>query len=117
MWWAALINAIPLLSPYRELLLRENRILRSQLEEHLVTSRTSRAAAGGPGAAGSPAGPGAGLGPGGGRSPMAESKLRQARMLQVGVGPGQQARGERRARLDRQCAGTPARIRGGGLPL
>ncbi|GIL56217.1 hypothetical protein Vafri_11649 [Volvox africanus] len=48
------------------MLLRENRLLRSQLEEHLVTSRTSR-----------PAGV-----PTLGRTTPAGSKIRQARMMQ-----------------------------------
>ncbi|PNH04550.1 hypothetical protein TSOC_009286 [Tetrabaena socialis] len=61
-----LFRASTLYGASRELLLREARLLRSQLEEHLVTTRTSRAA--------------------GHRAPgkvaIPESKLRQARMMQ-----------------------------------
>ncbi|KAG2492436.1 hypothetical protein HYH03_009379 [Edaphochlamys debaryana] len=60
-----LFKASTLYGSSREMLLKENRLLRAQLEEHLVTSRTSR--------------PAGGRSPGG---PVPESKLKQARMMQ-----------------------------------
>ncbi|KXZ43710.1 hypothetical protein GPECTOR_82g244 [Gonium pectorale] len=63
-----LFKASTLYGASRELLLKENRLLRSQLEEHHITTRTSRAL-----------GP-SGQAPGGGSIP--ESKLKQARMMQ-----------------------------------
>ncbi|KAG2430184.1 hypothetical protein HXX76_010283 [Chlamydomonas incerta] len=66
-----LFKASQLYGASRELLLRENRLLRSQLEEHHVTSRTSRPAAAGGGGGGTP-----------GKLVVAESRLKQARMMQ-----------------------------------
>ncbi|GLC71290.1 hypothetical protein PLESTF_001099600 [Pleodorina starrii] len=60
-----LFKASTLYGASREMLMRENRLLRSQLEEHLVTSRTSRLA----GASSF------------GRVAAPESKLKQARMM------------------------------------
>ncbi|PNW82538.1 hypothetical protein CHLRE_06g283000v5 [Chlamydomonas reinhardtii] len=68
-----LFKASQLYGASRELLLRENRLLRCQLEEHHVTSRTSRPVA----AAAAGAGGGAP-----GRLVVAESRLKQARMMQ-----------------------------------
>ncbi|GFR50923.1 hypothetical protein Agub_g13242 [Astrephomene gubernaculifera] len=56
-----LYKASTLYGASREMLLRENRLLRSQLEEHLVTSRTSRPASGA-------------------RPAVSDSKLKQAHM-------------------------------------
>ncbi|GIM10315.1 hypothetical protein Vretimale_14084 [Volvox reticuliferus] len=61
-----LLKASTLYGASREMLLRENRLLRCQLEEHLVTSRTSR-----------PAGV-----PTLGRTTPADSKIKQAYMMQ-----------------------------------